>query len=136
MTAERLQDPNSLRRTKIVATVGPASQSQDMIGRLLGAGVDVFRLNFSHGAQADHAQVAQHQVHVRAVVCAGLQQGDAFQLVPANARCKESGCGLALLAPTADRGHRRGAAVVACLLAGWINAIHHHRFSLDDSFLA
>ena len=31
-----------------------------MIGRLLGAGVDVFRLNFSHGAQADHAQVAQH----------------------------------------------------------------------------
>ena len=60
MTAERIQDPNSLRRTKIVATVGPASQSQDMIGRLLGAGVDVFRLNFSHGAQADHAQVARH----------------------------------------------------------------------------
>ena len=60
MTAERIQDPNSLRRTKIVATVGPASQSQDMIGRLLGAGVDVFRLNFSHGAQANHAQVAQH----------------------------------------------------------------------------
>ena len=60
MTAERILNPNSLRRTKIVATVGPASQSQDMIGRLLGAGVDVFRLNFSHGAQADHAQVAQH----------------------------------------------------------------------------
>ena len=59
MTAERIQDPNSLRRTKIVATVGPASQSQDMIGRLLGAGVDVFRLNFSHGAQASR-QVAQH----------------------------------------------------------------------------
>ena len=31
-----------------------------MIGRLLSAGVDVFRLNFSHGAQADHALVAQH----------------------------------------------------------------------------
>ena len=31
-----------------------------MIGRLLGAGVDVFRLNFSHGAQSDHAKVAQH----------------------------------------------------------------------------
>ena len=31
-----------------------------MIGRLLGAGVDVFRLNFSHGDQADHAQVARH----------------------------------------------------------------------------
>ena len=60
MTTQRINDPNSLRRTKIVATIGPASQSQDMIGRLLGAGVDVFRLNFSHGAQADHAQVAQH----------------------------------------------------------------------------
>ncbi len=60
MTAERIQHPNSLRRTKIVATVGPASQSQDMIGRLLGAGVDVFCLNFSHGAQAGHAQIAQH----------------------------------------------------------------------------
>ena len=31
-----------------------------MIGRLLGAGVDVFRLNFSHGEQADHVQVARH----------------------------------------------------------------------------
>ena len=31
-----------------------------MIGRLLGAGVDVFRLNFSHGDQADHVQVARH----------------------------------------------------------------------------
>jgi pyruvate kinase len=31
-----------------------------MIGRLLGAGVDVFRLNFSHGSQADHVQVARH----------------------------------------------------------------------------
>ena len=60
MTNQRIQDPNALRRTKIVATIGPASQSQEMIGRLLSAGVDVFRLNFSHGAQADHALVAQH----------------------------------------------------------------------------
>jgi len=60
VTHQRIQDPNALRRTKIVATIGPASQSQDMIGRLLSAGVDVFRLNFSHGAQADHALVAQH----------------------------------------------------------------------------
>jgi pyruvate kinase len=43
-----------------VATVGPGSSSQDMIGRLLRAGVDVFRLNFSHGLQSDHIQVAQH----------------------------------------------------------------------------
>ena len=59
MTTPPSMKPNSLRRTKIVATIGPGSSSQDMIGRLLAAGVDVFRLNFSHGAQADHAQVAR-----------------------------------------------------------------------------
>lgn len=36
-------------RTKIVATVGPASESEDMITRLIQAGVDVFRLNMAHG---------------------------------------------------------------------------------------
>ena len=60
MTSDRQQKSSALRRTKIVATIGPSSQSQDMIGRLLGAGVDVFRLNFSHGDQADHVQVARH----------------------------------------------------------------------------
>ena len=60
MTAKNAHKSKSLRRTKIVATVGPGSSSQDMIGRLLSAGVDVFRLNFSHGAQSDHIKVAQH----------------------------------------------------------------------------
>ena len=36
------------RNTKIVATLGPASSEPDMIRRLFDAGVDVFRLNFSH----------------------------------------------------------------------------------------
>ena len=47
------------RRTKIVATVGPASESEDMIARLIHAGVDVFRLNFSHGSMEQHATVAR-----------------------------------------------------------------------------
>src|SRR5712692_8855063 len=47
--------------TKIVATVGPASDGEPMLRRLLAAGVDVFRLNFSHGTQAQHA------VRIRAV---------------------------------------------------------------------
>ena len=47
------------RRTKIVATIGPGSESEDMIGRLISSGVDVFRLNFSHGTAAQHAQVAR-----------------------------------------------------------------------------
>lgn len=44
------------RQTKIVATLGPASNSEEMIEKLFLAGVDVFRLNFSHGAHADHAE--------------------------------------------------------------------------------
>ena len=46
------------RRTKIVATVGPASESADNLARLIRAGVDVFRLNFSHGTAQNHAKVA------------------------------------------------------------------------------
>ena len=41
--------------TKIVATLGPASDSPDAIRQLLLAGVDVFRLNASHSTQAEHA---------------------------------------------------------------------------------
>ncbi len=45
------------RRTKIVATVGPGSAPAAMLERLFVAGVDIFRLNFSHGSHADHAEV-------------------------------------------------------------------------------
>ena len=43
-----------LRQTKIIATLGPASESGDVIRALVNAGVDVFRLNFSHGTHASH----------------------------------------------------------------------------------
>jgi len=42
------------RQAKIVATLGPASNSKDLIKALFEAGVDVFRFNFSHGSHADH----------------------------------------------------------------------------------
>src|SRR5579872_988693 len=42
--------------TKIVATLGPASDSPSVLHRLLEAGVDVFRLNASHGTQEKHAE--------------------------------------------------------------------------------
>jgi pyruvate kinase len=45
-----------MRRTKIVATIGPASSSPDMIARLLDAGMDIARLNFSHGSHEEHAR--------------------------------------------------------------------------------
>src|SRR5579863_8384638 len=43
------------RRTKIIATLGPASSSPEVLARLFQAGADVFRLNFSHGTHDDHA---------------------------------------------------------------------------------
>ena len=47
----------SFNKTKIVATVGPASNSKEMLRALIKEGVDVFRLNFSHGTHEDHLKV-------------------------------------------------------------------------------
>lgn len=44
------------RRARIVATLGPASRAPDQVEALARAGADVFRVNFSHGTHADHAQ--------------------------------------------------------------------------------
>jgi len=46
-------------RTKVVATIGPASDSQEMLGKLIDAGANVFRLNFSHGKREGHAAALQ-----------------------------------------------------------------------------
>jgi pyruvate kinase len=46
-----------MRRTKIVCTIGPASASAEQLDRLVGAGMDVARVNFSHGTHAEHAEV-------------------------------------------------------------------------------
>ena len=46
-----------MRHTKIVATVGPASSSATLIDALMDAGVDVFRLNFSHGTHETHGEI-------------------------------------------------------------------------------
>lgn len=48
-----------LNKTKIVATVGPASSSYDNLLKLAKAGVDVFRLNFSHGSHEGHLEVME-----------------------------------------------------------------------------
>jgi pyruvate kinase len=47
----------SFNKTKIVATVGPASNTYERLGMLIREGVDVFRLNFSHGAHEEHLSV-------------------------------------------------------------------------------
>lgn len=50
-------EKSSFNKTKIVATVGPASNSKDVLRALIREGVDVFRLNFSHGTHEDHLKV-------------------------------------------------------------------------------
>src|ERR671925_640601 len=48
-----------MRRTKIVATIGPASRDPEVLVRMVDAGMDVARLNFSHGSAEEHAETAQ-----------------------------------------------------------------------------
>jgi pyruvate kinase len=55
---------DSLRKTKIVATMGPASSSMEMLEKLGHEGLNVARLNFSHGTLEEHAQVIEN---VRAI---------------------------------------------------------------------
>jgi len=68
------------RRTKIVATVGPASSDRAMLQSLMEAGADVFRLNFSHGQHAELAEIVAtirelSQKRRRAVAILGDLQG-------------------------------------------------------------
>jgi len=50
---------HQLRRTKIIATLGPATDADGMLERILEEGVDVVRLNLSHGAAEDHQRRAR-----------------------------------------------------------------------------
>jgi len=54
------------RRTKIVATLGPASSTPEMINNLITAGVNVFRMNMSHGDHAFHRTIFRHIEKIRA----------------------------------------------------------------------
>ena len=49
----------TVRRTKVVATLGPATDSPERIAALVRAGLDVARLNFSHGTPEEHARRAR-----------------------------------------------------------------------------
>lgn len=50
----------TFNKTKIVATIGPSSNSKEMLRALIFEGVDVFRLNFSHGTHEDHQKVIDY----------------------------------------------------------------------------
>ncbi len=66
---------NQMRRTKIVATIGPASSSETVLDQLIAAGASVLRLNFSHGSHQDHARAF---ASIRAVA---RRRGDAVAIL-------------------------------------------------------
>lgn len=45
-----------MKKTKIVCTIGPKTESEEMLTKMLDAGMNVMRLNFSHGDYAEHGQ--------------------------------------------------------------------------------
>jgi len=65
---------SEFRRTKIVATLGPASESPEVLERLVSAGVNVVRLNFSHGTPDEHRARAEllRGIAQRHGVCVGI----------------------------------------------------------------
>ncbi|TPW15711.1 MAG: pyruvate kinase [Halothiobacillaceae bacterium] len=74
-----------LRRTKIVATLGPATERQEVIDKMIDAGVDVVRLNFSHGTAEEHARRAEMvreraRVHGRPVGVLADMQGPKIRI--------------------------------------------------------
>jgi pyruvate kinase len=68
-----------MRRTKIVATIGPASREPETLRRMVAAGLDVARLNFSHGNREIHAENAER---VRAAAAAAGRQVAILQDLP------------------------------------------------------
>lgn len=76
---------HDFRHTKIVATVGPASESKEQLQQLMAAGADIFRLNFSHGGHDEKTRIIGHirqlsQERQRAVAIIGDLQGPKIRI--------------------------------------------------------
>ena len=69
----------TLRKVKIVATIGPSSESYENLEKLVRAGMNVARLNFSHGTHEQHKKVIQNireiskKLHVEIAILQDLQ---------------------------------------------------------------
>ena len=104
--------PDLTRRTKIVATIGPATESPEQLRRLIEAGATTFRLNFSHGDHSEHAariatiRQVGHELGIHVGILQDLQgpkirlgrfkdgpitvaKGDRFTLTSRNVACTQ-----------------------------------------------
>jgi len=63
-----------MKKTKIVCTIGPKTESEEMLTKMLDAGMNVMRLNFSHGDYAEHGQRIQNLRNVMSKT--GKKSGD------------------------------------------------------------
>ena len=124
-----------MRRTRILATVGPASQSDEMIAALLSAGTDAFRLNFSHGTREAHADTCRR---IRAAATAAGRTTAILQdLAGPKFRVGEIPAPLALAAGDAlaiEQGHAAGdAGRVTCDMPSLFTSVPAGaRLLLDD----
>ncbi|NVB40588.1 pyruvate kinase [Pseudenhygromyxa sp. WMMC2535] len=103
------------RRAKILATLGPASNSDEMIDALIEAGVDAMRLNFSHGTHNDHAETfrrirEQSSIRRRPIAVLADLQGPKIRVskIPAPGMALEAGERLIFVAdPNTEVSHGR-----------------------------
>ncbi|MDJ0556015.1 MAG: pyruvate kinase, partial [Microcoleaceae cyanobacterium MO_207.B10] len=101
-------------RTKIVATIGPASNSPEVIKQLIEAGLNVARLNFSHGSYEDHAHTVSllrsisEELNTPITILQDLQ-GPKIRIsqLPNGAITLEAGANITLI-PLADDVHQPG----------------------------
>jgi pyruvate kinase len=98
------------RHTKIVATVGPACESEEMLTAMMVAGTDVFRLNFSHGEQAQKKEIIQRIRNIsgvmkKAVAILGDLQGPKIRVGQLDGGCMDLVAGqLVAISPIEKKG--------------------------------
>ena len=77
------------RRTKIVATLGPASSSPEVISEMIAAGLNMARLNFSHGTHDDHKRILETVREESKKQGIGTKRGEYLPTLPHSTNYRE-----------------------------------------------